>query len=243
MRMNSNRKGFTLVELLVTIAIIATLAAASVAGYRKYTKTANLAVATSNMRQLQTANMSYASDHNGKYVPVYGFGDEENPGLKSKWWNNPEFNFELTGDATVFDGGNFKFPLGLLDPTVVKAKKRGYSQIYTSYGYNQVGMPGGWNIPGTDTGFRVVGISDPGRSAAFISSTDWIAKYGARFNWSGANAVEGYTEDGKIAYRHDGKALVAYYDGHVGTITPEQMRDIDAKGGNANIFWNAGTGL
>ena len=57
----------------------------------------------------------------------------------------------------------------------------------------------------------------------------FIAKYSGRFQWQGSAAVEGY-ENGKIAYRYGGKALVAYFDGHVGEVTPEDMKQFRQAG-------------
>jgi prepilin-type processing-associated H-X9-DG protein len=49
--------------------------------------------------------------------------------------------------------------------------------------------------------------------------------------------VEGKTNDSKIAYRHNGKAVVGYYDGHGGVISMAEMRKIDTLGGINNVFW------
>jgi prepilin-type processing-associated H-X9-DG protein len=100
----------------------------------------------------------------------------------------------------------------------------------------------GWGIPGSQQSFFVHEIASPERSAAFITCTDWIAHYSGRFLWKDDKAVEGRSNDGKIAFRHGGKALVVYYDGHVGELTMADLKKIDSEGipnGVANIFWNA----
>ena len=60
--------------------------------------------------------------------------------------------------------------------------------------------------------------------------------------WKDEAAVEGKTPDGKIAYRHDGKAAVTYFDGHAGMISMADMKRIDEAGtansGKNNIFWD-----
>lgn len=58
--------------------------------------------------------------------------------------------------------------------------------------------------------------------------------YGGRFTWDG---TEGPPRKGIIAYRHGGKALVAYYDGHVGEITKAQMKELDDNGGKEHPLW------
>jgi prepilin-type N-terminal cleavage/methylation domain-containing protein len=56
--------GFTLVELLVVILIIAVLAALSILGINLARKSAAAANDASTLRQVSTAIIMYASDHN-----------------------------------------------------------------------------------------------------------------------------------------------------------------------------------
>ena len=58
--------------------------------------------------------------------------------------------------------------------------------------------------------------------------------YGGRLKWEGTEAPYG---KGITAYRHVGKALVSYYDGHVSEISKEEMMEIDEKGGEEHPFW------
>jgi prepilin-type processing-associated H-X9-DG protein len=97
-------------------------------------------------------------------------------------------------------------------------------------------MPG--SGPNASKGFRVNQISNPSRTAAFITATDWIAKYSGRLVWK-TSPKEGKSTDGKIAYRHGGKAVVVYYDGSTGLIAPEDIRRFDAAGGVSHPFWKA----
>jgi prepilin-type N-terminal cleavage/methylation domain-containing protein/prepilin-type processing-associated H-X9-DG protein len=64
---NSSRKGFTLVELLVVIGIIAVLVAFLLPALRRARETANLAACLSNLRQIGTASHSFANDHRGYF--------------------------------------------------------------------------------------------------------------------------------------------------------------------------------
>jgi prepilin-type N-terminal cleavage/methylation domain-containing protein len=66
------RLGFTLVELLVVVVIIATLAALSFTGYQYARSKVQMARTLESMRQLATGTLLYSQDHNG-YIPR---GDE-----------------------------------------------------------------------------------------------------------------------------------------------------------------------
>lgn len=63
-----SRSGFTLVELLITIAIIIVLAALSFIGFGRMSQAASAATMTSSLRQVGTTIASYAQD-NGDKLP------------------------------------------------------------------------------------------------------------------------------------------------------------------------------
>ena len=62
-----NRKGFTLVEIMIVVAIIALLAAIAIPNLLSAKRTANTAAAKANIRALSTAAEVYATGHNGTY--------------------------------------------------------------------------------------------------------------------------------------------------------------------------------
>lgn len=62
-----NRKGFTLVEIMIVVAIIALLAAIAIPNLLSAKRTANTAAAKANIRALSTAAEVYATAHNGTY--------------------------------------------------------------------------------------------------------------------------------------------------------------------------------
>lgn len=230
--------GFTLVELLVVITIIAVLVAVGSLFLSKARSSAERVVSTKNISQLQFANTAYAAENNGRYLKVFAFDDKG--GSYVAWCDNADFLAILKGDsATVVNGKvNKTHPPSALDPLAYRSKKKWHDTFSASYGYNREGMSGNgsWGTPSGSTGFGIHDISDPIRTAAFFTATDWIAKYSERYKWQGEAAIEGY-QNGKIAYRYKGKALVAYYDGHVGEISPNEMKVIDGNGGSNHIFW------
>lgn len=230
------RSGFTLTETLVVIVILITLAVLALSGFSKLRSAADKAVAARNLSQLQLANASYAADHGGKYVPVYAF--DENGGKTSQWTSNPDFLAHFKADGVYDSKGKVSttLPLNLMDPVAARAKKKGFDDLASSYGYNTEGLPG-YRLPATSASYTLSQMPSPDRTMAFGTATDWIISYVSRFRWTGAAATEGRTTDQKMAFRHKGKALVVYYDGHVGEVSFEDLRKIDRQGGKSNPFW------
>lgn len=236
--------GFTLVELLVVIAMIAVLVAIGIGAMFKFRKSADKLNAGNSLRQMQVANIAYASDHNGKFMAVYDFDDKKKG---SYWPDNAEFLTLLFGSSHVYGNNgqkNINVPDGFLDKPYVKAAgndvnaKRFYGG---SYGYNQTteiaatGLT--WGGESSYGGARLSKIKNPARTAAFALCTDWILKYNGRLKYL-TDPTDGYDSSGMLAFRYGDKVPVAFYDGHVEYVSPGEIKKFDANGGKENPFWD-----
>lgn len=201
--------GFTLVELLVVITMTAVLVAITATMVFRFRNSGDRVVATNNLRQIQLANISYAADNGGRFVPPV----ESVDGTDYLWYENPKFVSEIKGSSATYKSGGVidtSLELSMMDPAVVREKPASYTFLAASYGYT---------IPSDGEPVRQAQLDDSARSAAFITADAPFADFASRTN---------------IAYRHANKAIVVFYDAHA---SPLAITDIQAKP-QTDIFWS-----
>src|SRR5690242_10850810 len=81
-----SRSGFTLVELLVVIGIIALLMGLIAPALNKARKAAKSVQCKSNMRQIGTYMIMYANDNRGQLFPIDAGGYSGMPPLDKQWF-------------------------------------------------------------------------------------------------------------------------------------------------------------
>ena len=231
-------RGFTLTELLVVTLLIIVLAVLSMIGIQRIRMMADKTGSIRNLSQLQIANAVYAGDHNGRLVPVRANDDKGSP---TRWFQDEKFLENLIGPMTNASGKQVTvIPLEMLDPKVVRARKFEHNRIFASYGMNDTGLKLG-DEPNLNSAHNMNQITHPSRSMSFSTAIDFRVTYNSRLNWKLENQLDTRQAPGSVgamAYRHNNKALVVYFDGHVGEVSQAQIKEFDAQGGKNNPFWN-----
>lgn len=230
--------GFTLVELMVTIVIIVVLASFIFLGTTRMRAAANRTISIDNLRKLQLANGLYATDNNSRFVACYTKSSEGKTG--GLWDRNADFLDLYVGlnQPTKGNSQESRVSPKHLDPIAYKEKASGFDTLKANYGmiskedYTSSG-------PDTNSSYRMSELTSPSQTAAFVTAVNWLVQYSGRSSWKG---VEGKVNAPMIAYRHRNKALVAYYDGHVGEVTKDDMAKLDKRGGKSNSFWKGTSG-
>ena len=234
------RKGFTFVELLVCVAILATLGAVSFQIVRSARMRANQAASTVNLRSLVIANMGYAADH-GTYCPA------------QEKTNRVRWHGARTGKKARFDPSK-----GFLSPYFGGSDRVGVCPQFRQhvegadsfengsggYGYNAIyigGTPADPFMPE-----RPANVGDPARTLMFATTA--LAKRNGLQEYPFAEPRRAVNPNGELAYslqpslhfRFGGKALIAWCDGHV---TAERMEDTSGENYYGGSNQEAGIGF
>jgi prepilin-type N-terminal cleavage/methylation domain-containing protein/prepilin-type processing-associated H-X9-DG protein len=218
---NRHRHGFTLVEMLVVIAIIAVLAAIAFPGYKSMLESSRATQCTANLREIYTGIQGYVQDKNGQYPPSRGVPDN----VTNYWFAaiGPYLSEGRRFDQSKVKSGPWPQNIPFACPSC------------TNHGWGGAGIDVGIN------GYQVGATLDPKNSttglriakASALSTTLLVAdaagpggggawQIGWRIGAGGGN-FSGAAET--IATRHKGRANVLYFDGHVGQVTAEQLKD------------------
>ncbi len=192
------RHGFTLIELLVVISIIAILASMLLPAVGMVRDMAQSAKCVSNLRQMQLANLAYATDSEGLAVPFRFTSPIINPPFPefgyATWYQNPLFTEIMDAprapyDATYsFGNGGYRDVLatGSWCPSAPK-DGRYFGNVYgyaaeTSAGNTKQGDPaiGYGSIP-------IDKVRTKASVAAFADCTDYVVN---SWMYNGSNPAE-----------------------------------------------------
>ncbi|RYD22267.1 MAG: prepilin-type N-terminal cleavage/methylation domain-containing protein [Verrucomicrobiaceae bacterium] len=218
----SNSRGFTLVELLVVIVIVATLAAISFTVGPKMMRNGEAAKSVQNMRQIGSVLMTYAVDNNSKLPPPRG---EDSSGNEVHWHQAllaltyPDVDTSKFNDKEWWNNNN-----PFLKNPLMKAKSKpnafepwfpGYAmnrEIATNLGLDNGDWGKGKGGPQTQ-GIPLGSISDTARTPVVVPRYDW--------HYIGQDLVKTDMEFLLV----EGKLPVLFVDGHAESMRPQEYLD------------------
>jgi prepilin-type N-terminal cleavage/methylation domain-containing protein/prepilin-type processing-associated H-X9-DG protein len=229
-----NQRAFTLIELLVVIAVIALLMAILMPALMRAKEQGKRMVCCNNLRTLGLANVLYAQDCDGWYVPIiYRPEGQNGPNL---YWPANQFYRQLVGYKSKQNpwDSDWHAPREYLCPTdPVSIRKQPDEQYdsWLSYGYNITDWyyTDWWGIG--YAGHTTTSVRAPATELFLTESNDWWLW------WKGANYIDGWDVlghdtimpyknvgcDGPTLYRHSEGANMTFYDGHVEHMKKEKV--------------------
>lgn len=237
-RRPASLNAFTLLELLVCIAIVGLLAGLAHAGYQRATSASRQSVEVNAARNLGQALLLYAADNGGTILPGYldradhpqvqEARNEKGESLPSTaagrypWRILPYLNYKIRGGIWV---NKLASQIPDSDPN------RDYLvSLVPSLGMNTayVGGDQGNPQPAGRCVTRLNRASKPSMLIAFASAEYQDPRYGLLEGYfrvsppSFAPAGQG----GRLSNRFNGKAVAVMLDGHVEALDMEQLKDM-----------------
>ncbi len=236
---------FTLVELLVTISIIAGLAALVLPAVGGAMNAAHRTETLSNMRQLGAALSAYITDNNGSIPAEKGNSDDawatsaagQNDGV---WYNAlpRQIGQKAVADYAADNGGKAEFysKRNLLFCASAKypADKLTASSPYFALAFNAKLIS---SMPSP----RLASISRPNLTVAFLenglSPESKFRPGQPAYQGAAASSAAGFVT------RYQKKGIVAFFDGHVAlmlgdeVVSPAGQAYVPQLGTGGNVLW------
>jgi prepilin-type N-terminal cleavage/methylation domain-containing protein len=223
--------GFTLIEVLIVVSIIAVLVVVSLFASSKFLEKARQTTAINNIRQISVANIAYAQENNGEINVVRVDTEtkvERRPGrgyVADSYWgritpylfsdisvssaNQPQLAADIKRHLLDFHGTTDLKTMAKTFQRDVKIYGDG-SGISVPYAFNTALAP--WN-----TAVRTSTVTDPAQTAymtyGFYRFTDTdLAEYYPHMNPRASGK--------RVDYFSDRKAAMIFVDGHLEMLNP-----------------------
>lgn len=228
MRTENHKPGFTLIEMLVVISIIALLTTLTATGVGSALERARTAASRSNLRQLALAGVAYAVDHNGALPP----GASVNNRVR---WHGARTSISAPFEP---EGGYLSPYLGhtgqvnrcpLLDRI---SNVRSFEIGSGGYGYNSIYLGGIWS-GGQHRPVDYTRLPQPSQTVFFATTAFANANGIMEYPFSDPyQSQDGRSLQPSTHFRANGKALVAWLDGHVSLESPNNQAGPNYYGGD-----------
>jgi len=212
---------FTLTEILVVLAVIAAIAAILVPVLARARERGRSRVCGSNLRQLAVANLLYAQDHDGYFVPAAPRFYEEDA---RRWFGvrNESGRFEPRDGALVpylKEGGRLRECPSFRSDVGFDRGTGGY--VYNSICVGSRVWWEGFRPEAFDASAREADLADPSGTAMFADGAldvgIGLAEYAFMTPPPAVSArIPGATPfDPSVHFRHGERANVVFADGHL----------------------------
>src|SRR4051794_4812489 len=219
-----NPRGFTLVELLVVIGIIAVLIGILLPAMSKARQTASTTACLSNLRQLSLAATLYAGDYHGSF-PSAQYTVIQVPWVNGYNWDYTFTRNTGTGEQTISAGllWTGRTNLHVQQCPSYDGKSATVSDPFTGYNYNTSYIGRGQG-EGIEAPARVTQVRRPSETALFgdagaTPGTNKFMRSPLRSPSEKPSIGVNARLSGAQAFRHqrDRATNVAYCDGHADT--------------------------
>jgi prepilin-type processing-associated H-X9-DG protein/prepilin-type N-terminal cleavage/methylation domain-containing protein len=209
---NRRRFGFTLLELLATMAVIGLLAAMLIPGLHTVADKSRSSKCMSNLRQIGVGLLAYASDHDNR-LPVYW--DEQGGG--DLWYKSMADYLGSDGKIWVCPAAAHRMPRSPFGDT-----SYGLSEAVSGAKRVTISSPASEFLAGE--GNQLEGWRSAGAALLFGGALN----NGPTPDSDDTDHATGWA--GWIRYRHDGSANMLYMDGHVAPLSKAAVREEGARG-------------
>ncbi len=215
--MKHTKHCFSLIELLVTIAVIAILAGLLLPALNSARAKAYTITCANNLKQLGLAAISYSSDHDGHYVP--------NVASAGYFWENLVATRYLTG-AKDYDGVKGKNRLLPIPPLLCPAEQHSNATFDNEAAARTKSTDYAQNY------YLDYGLLNQSNSDIFLKLTDFkhsskVFMYGDRY-WYPKCVFSPFNADSAITLgmmRHSQGMNMCYADGHVSWLARNRYPD------------------
>jgi prepilin-type processing-associated H-X9-DG protein/prepilin-type N-terminal cleavage/methylation domain-containing protein len=221
------RAGITLTELLVVLAVIAVIAAILLPVLARARERGRQAACGTSLRQLGLANLLYAQDHDGFFVPAAPRFYEEDA---RRWFGvrNAQGRFEPRDGALVpylRDGGRLR-ECPSFRSEADGALPVGFDRGTGGYVYNSICIGSrvwweGFRPEAFNASAREADLASPPATAMFADGALDVGTGLAEYAFMtppptvAARIAGAYPFDPSIHFRHTGRANVLFADGHL----------------------------